>query len=406
MAGLALIGAVGEAYWRLRVPFTERHVPPHWSPIAGWLYAPNAETRYTNDLDYWVESRTNSLGFADREPIGIERAAASCHIAVIGDSVVEALQVPIAAKLQVRLEELAARELPHLDVTTSAFGIADTGQVNQLAYYDEFARHLRPALVVLVFVPNDFVDNSPILFGMRTGTDPDRLRNVSAARGADGAIMLRPPHPGPSRLAGLPPRHRPAHERAANWLTRVSLFAKWLDAKGALLSFPDDADAERMAWMELLSRRSPHYAALFDGWRPTTRRHLDEFLAPMQNLPAVYADAVDFTAFALDQFRERTDRDGAALAILATHYMRTRGHPRFERLAALAEPRGIPIIDQYGHMLQLGAERRDARWPHDSHWNAAGHQWAAEALLEWLQRNQGVCARVTTGQFTPGDGHI
>ena len=183
MAGLALIGAVGEAYWRLQVPFTERHVPRVWSPIAGWLYAPNAETRYTNGLDYWVESRTNSLGFADREPIGIERAASSCHIAIIGDSVVEALQVPIAAELQVRLEELAARDLPHLDVTTSAFGIADTGQVNQLAYYDEFARHLRPALVVLVFVPNDFIDNSPILFGMRRGTDPQRLRNVSAARG-------------------------------------------------------------------------------------------------------------------------------------------------------------------------------------------------------------------------------
>ena len=110
-----------------------------------------------------------------------------------------------------------------------------------------------------------------------------------------------------------------------------------------------------------------------------------------QDLPAVHEDALEFTAFALDQFRERTDRDGAALAILSTHFMRTRGDPRFERMAALAEPRGIPIIDQYDHMLRQGAERRDAQWQHDSHWNAAGHRWAAEAVLEWLKRNQDVC---------------
>ena len=105
----------------------------------------------------------------------------------------------------------------------------------------------------------------------------------------------------------------------------------------------------------------------------------------------VHKDALDFTAFALDQFKERAHRDGAALAILSTHSMRARGGLGFERMAALAEPRGIPIINQYDHMLRQGAEPRDARWPHDSHWNAAGHRWAAEAVLEWLKRNQDVC---------------
>ena len=108
----------------------------------------------------------------------------------------EALQVPVADKFQVRLEELAAKELRHLNITTSAFGISGTGQVNQLAYYDEFARYLRPALLVLVFVNNDFMDNAPILKGLHQGIEPDKLTNVSATRGADGTITLRPPHPG------------------------------------------------------------------------------------------------------------------------------------------------------------------------------------------------------------------
>ena len=61
-------------------------------------------------------------------------------------------------------------------------------------------------------------------------------------------------------------------------------------------------------------------------------------------------------------------------------------------MAALAEPRGIPIIDYNDYVLRQGAKPwRDATWAHDGHWNATGHQWAAEALLEYLKRNQELC---------------
>ena len=347
--------------------------------------------RWTNGLDFWTESRTNNLGFLDREPIGLERAAASCHIAMIGDSYVAALQVPIADKFQVRLEELAAEELRHLDITTSAFGMSGAGQVNQLAYYDEFARYLRPALLVLVFVANDFMNNAPILNGLHYGIEPDRLPGVSATRGADGTITLQPPHPysSESRLPGSSWYTRAAMDR----LTDMSALARWLHAKRRA-SFPDDTDPELIAQVALLSRRTPRYAALLDGWRPTTRAGINRPFRFTRDLPAVYEDALDFTGFALDQFRERADRDGAALVILSTPLMGTRGDLAFDRLTALAEPRGIPVIDYNNYVLRQGAEpRRDATWEHDSHWNTAGHRWAAEALLEYLKANQEICTR-------------
>ena len=392
-AGLALIGVVGETYFRLRVPFVEKIHPNAYSPTVGRIFAPNAEVRHTDGLDFWTISRTNSLGFVDRQPIGLERAAASCHIAMIGDSYVEALEVPIADKFHVRLEELAARELRHLDITTSAFGISGTGQVNQLAYYDEFAQYLRPALLVLVFVPNDFMNNAPILEGLHQGMDPDRLTEVSATRGADGTITLRPPHPpsAESRLATMASTSPPWYSRVTNRLINMSLLAKSLDAKRRAW-FPDDTDPELISWVALLSRRSPRYAALLDGWRPTTRGSIVVPFRNAQDMPAIYEDALDFTAFALDQFRERADRDGAALVILSTHYVGTRGDLGFDRLTALAESRGIPVIDYNDYVLRQGAEpRRDARWKHDAHWNTAGHRWAAEALLEYLKANQEIC---------------
>ena len=393
--GLALIGVVGEMYFRLRVPFLENDAPSAWFPTIGRIFTPNAEVRWTNRLDFWTESRTNSLGFLDREPIGLERAAASCHIAMIGDSYVEAREVPIADKFHVRLEELAARELRHLDITTSAFGIMGTGQVNQLAYYDEFARTLRPALLVLVFVNNDFMNNAPILDGLQRGMDPDRLTEVSATRGADGTITLRPPYPPSpeSRLATMASTSPPWYSRVTDRLIDMSPLAKWLDAKTRAWS-PADTDPELIAWVALLSRRSPRYAALFDGWRPTTRTDIWTPFLYARDLPPVYEDALDFTAFALDQFRERADRDGAALVILTSHYMGTRGDLGFDRLTALAEARGIPVIDYHDYVLRQGAEpRRDARWEHDFHWNIAGHRWAAEALLEYLKANQEICTR-------------
>ena len=391
LVGLALIGVVAETYFRLNVPFTQSVLPYAWSPTVGATFVPNAEVRHTNGLDFWTISRANSLGFLDREPIGIERAAASCHIAVIGDSYVEALQVPIADKLHVRLEELAVEELRHLDVTTSAFGVSGTGQVNQLAYYDKFARHLRPALLVLVFVSNDFMNNAPILEGLNRGVDPYRLKNVSATRGADGTITLRPPYPGADvQMAGMSPPP-PSQTAAADRLTDMSSFATWLDAKRRTLSSAD-ADPELVAQVALLSRRSPRYAALLDGWWPTTRERINHPFHRAQDMPAVYEDALDYTAFALDQFGERANRDGAALVILSTHYMGTRGDLGFNRLTALAEPRGIPVIDYNDYVHRQGATPgRDAVWIHDGHWNSAGHQWAAEAVLEYLKQNQEIC---------------
>ena len=389
-AGLALTAATAEVWFRLTTPFIATRRPLQFVPDVGFIGSPHAEVHWTNHLDFWTVQRSNSLGFLDREPVSPERAAASCHVAVIGDSFTSAHEVPISEKFHVRLEDLAARELPNLDVTTSAFGRRATGQLNQLPFYDEFARRLLPKLLVLVFVINDFMDNAPLLDALEAGRDPDRIPWVSAQRNADGTMTLRPAHPDWGYRLPLPPLlPRPLYVRVLGAMIRMSWFARWLDAKTGAL-FPPHRDPRLIARAEVLSRR-PGYDALLDGWQPTTPEDIRTTYFRRKDLPPVFEDALDFTAFALDQFKERTDRDGVSLAILSTHPMGTRGHPAFDRLHAMAEARGIPVIDQYDYILRQGAEPEDAQWAHDSHWNPAGHQWAAEVLLDYLKRNRDVC---------------
>ena len=161
IAGLLLIALIGEAHFRLTKPVIEISIPFQFVDGVGVIREPNAELRYADwDDDNFVVSRTNSQGFLDREPVSAERAAVGCHIAFMGDSYVEAMQAPIADKFHAQLEEMAARELPHLEVTTQAYGISGTGQIHQLPFYDEYARRLSPKLVVLVFYLNDFANNS------------------------------------------------------------------------------------------------------------------------------------------------------------------------------------------------------------------------------------------------------
>ncbi len=386
--GLALIVLAGEVYLRLKST-------RHFVQGVGTIFKPNKKT-VRSTVDFSVSQYSNRLGFLDREPISPERAAASCHIAMIGDSFVEAQQVPIADKFHVRLEELAARHLPHLDITTQAYGRGGTGQINQLPYYDEFARHLSPELVVLVFVDNDFLNNSPILAALPWRIHPDRQPFVTAKRDANGTMKLRPPHPDWQMLK-LP---------IFEYLSPRSYFVQGLYNKISIL-FPSQHNS-LMAHVERLSPSLRlNYESLFDGWQPTTWQDVKHQLKK-ETLPPLWEKELAFTAFALDQFVERTDRDGAPLVILTIYRMGTRGHPVFDRLNALAEARGIPVIDQYDYIRRQGGDpERDPRWVHNAHWNEQGHQWAAEALLEYLKENPAVCAkpaaRVPTADGGGGD---
>ncbi len=354
--GAALIFIDWENWIQPRAPFTEKRELMRFVPGVGLLNEPGAEARWTNHRDFWVAQRANRWGFLDRRPPTPEQAARTCHIAFIGDSYVEAREVPVADKFHVRLEELAARALPRLNITTSAYGRGGTGQINQLPFYDEYARSLRPKLVVLVFVRNDFMNNHKLGQAIFHGWDPDRAPYVVVEKTAAGAFTLRLPGPA--------------------W--------RWLPTAG-----------EFRAGAELLAQ-DPRYQSVFEAYLSGAseygvglRRLLQDPALPL------FGEAIEFTAFALDEFQRRVADAGTSLWLLLATSRRFQlgdaADPLRVIVEDLAEARGIPVISLHDYLVRQGRKPRDGTFASDSHWNPTGHQWVAEALLERLRQRPEVC---------------
>ena len=357
-AALLVAVAAGEVYLRATWPFAYTERPTEFVPGVGTLLKPHAEVRTTNTLDFWTVERANSLGFLDREPPSPERAAASCHVAIVGDSFVEANQVPLSDKVQVRLEQMAVERLPAWDITVAAYGSAVTGQVAQLPWWDEWIRHRPPKLVVLVFTHNDFPENGKM---QQVGDLPYAM----VRRGQDGSPELFTP---PARFSSSPP----SRDRLGSvGSTRNLYLQRWVDRRTAI-------------WRANLS---PAFPSLVRPW-PSFWRQRDR----------------TFTAFAFDEWQKRAQEAGSRLvALQAPVEPRTPAtQSMLNHLKRLAVERDIPVVDPLGHILLRGGHPRDAHFLNDGHWSPQGHQWVAEALLEWMAGNPSVCGRY--GELPVGSG--
>lgn len=417
---LVLLGGVGEVWLRLTMPFAENESALRFVPGVGFLYEPGSTVRSTNRRDFWNVSPANRLGFLDREPIPPARAAASCHITVIGDSFVEAKQVPIPEKFHLVLETLAAAEPSPLPLTTSAFGREGTGQVQQLALYDRYARRREPDLVVLVFYVNDFWDNSTLLMAARYGVAPERAPWNTVVRDESGTLRLRPPQPPltgirPYRVRGALHRVTRALRWQADWSYLVARLGDGLDLvrirmDTSLRARASAADPSGFAsiprrTLQVLQDPGADPESLAEIPYPVLKTVLQEAQAGGKPLPTVLQDAVELTGFALDQFVSRAERDGAELVLLVTSLTSIHGsREAFEVIHSLATARGIPVLDQYEYLLRQGREPEQARFRFDGHWNRAGHRWAAEAILDHLRSRPGICAGSDTAAPVPEPG--
>ena len=215
LAVLLIVGS--EVYTRTNDMFPrDRAVwPSEFVPGLGWRFRPGAEVVWTNDINYWTRSRSNSIGFLDKEP-AIPKPPGTFRIMVIGDSMVQAVEVSLEQRLQIGLEQLLQRDFPQRKFDVVAQGYSGTGQANQLPFFERFNDQLKPDLLVLVVATNDLANNSPLLEAIRYGWHPEHLPQLFLQRTPDGSCSRIPIDPTWERHILPPAGKLSGHEIASN----------------------------------------------------------------------------------------------------------------------------------------------------------------------------------------------
>ena len=394
---LALALAAIELMLSFRIPFVRNAFPTVFDPRVGRIFRPHAEVRWTNYLDFAVVDNANSLGFADREP-PTAKTPGVYRILFLGDSFVEAVQVPTDEKVHVRLESMLAQRFPGHRFETMALARSGVGTATELAFYEAFGRQLDPNLVVLVFVDNDFADNSPLLMSLNYGWDPEHPAwpMVAEDDAHPGTFRRIAPDPdydrhglgiGPPRPAALTWREYLGWSRLAQFTFAVAdSQQQWIGGH------QNDLEKARLDYL----RRDPRLDRKLAGWRyPDDLSHNQMFFA--KDLPPAWQEAVRITEHVFELFAEEQRRRGFEMLVVAlptcslgpttNRYREVIDRGMLMRLQAIAAEYGFPVLDLAPSFAAHG-DAAAVRWKHDVHWTPAGHRWAAEAIADYIAANR------------------
>lgn len=383
---LFCLGAV-ELAMRWRYPFADSNWPGAFDPGIGFHFAPNTEIRRTNLFDYCTRQTTNSLGFADREPAAL--AAGERRVLVLGDSFVEAVQVPMAQKFHVRLaERLRAHGTA---VATVALGMSGSGTSTELAFYRHIGRRFAPRLVVLVVVNNDFANNSALLEALRYGWDPAHTPRPYFVPDGDGA-RWQEVDAGWSDFAAPTPPTAPASLLGSclGW----SRTYRWIESTVDVIGGASQK-AVTETLLASIARLDPHgdLRASLGGWQPPEDLDIDAMVTA-RDAPPAFASAIAMTERSLRALRDEVAADGASLLVVLAENLsepptrnplgRALVDGAYRGLAeSICARLGLATIDLHAAFAAAGVLDH-VTFVRDHHWNAVGHDQAAIATADYL----------------------
>jgi hypothetical protein len=134
-------------------------------PDYGWGHRPNSGGLYYGcigrQFEWRAETRINALGLRDRERT-YEKTPGTVRVMLLGDSITEAVQVPLEQTFATLLETNLRGGGTPVEVINAGTAVYSTD--NELAFFRAEGVRYAPDVVVLVFnVANDILENSRTL---------------------------------------------------------------------------------------------------------------------------------------------------------------------------------------------------------------------------------------------------
>jgi hypothetical protein len=337
------------------------------------------------------------LGFPDREPESLSDSRDKLRVAVIGDSFVEAVQVAVEDKFHVLLEQMVNNVDHPRKMRTWAFGYSGTGQINQLPYYDAYARAFSPRLVVLVVVNNDISNNSPVLEALRHGWSPFHQPRLTAWFAEGDQIQLQEPSlQSQNFLLDNPPladvtildrvTYR-VHKRSYLWRYLSVVLSSYFSIPASKFSGEQTPEEDYGLFRFQQIMQNPELAARLAGQEPIKMNEMDSLSNPPG--PA-HRDALRLTDFTLSEWKKRAQADGFTILALLTEGVagycggNYKEHPHRGHWVSILEKYNIPYVETCDTIIGQNRTSRESRFRYDSHWSEQGHIWAAETVKAYI----------------------
>ena len=348
---LALVELGGQTYATLHPAYQGLTMEP--DRAIGWKLVPGLAWTSTGNYwyarDYSVPVRTSALGFRDRERAEA-KPAGTLRVAVLGDSFVQAVQVPLEKTatqiLEQRLEAAPPKGFGHAEVLN--FGIANHGVGQCLLTWEAYAQRFAPERVA-VFV-GGFHMRRTVAKYEGSLADPSRPRlwiRPTFSLGDDGALV-----------------REPARD-----------YDKFLAAQ-------QDAIARVFAGQRM--RRAPH--GWFLAWYARELGRALGLVEPDEPWQALPQRTLDINLKILSELGDAVQARGGRLGIAdASLYFEPGDTAVAAALERLCKDRGLDYIPLANRLLDANQAGQQTRWPHDGHFNEAGNRVFAEALFDWVK---------------------
>tara|TARA_B100001989_G_scaffold3713_1_gene2464 strand:+ start:7396 stop:8661 length:1266 start_codon:yes stop_codon:yes gene_type:complete len=370
----------------------------------GFYFRPKAEIRHTNSLDYATKNKANSLGFIDEEPL---RGASEsiCRIAIIGDSFVEAAQVNNKNHIGPILEKKLNSTYLNKNIDVVQFGYSGTGQINQLPFYTQVARNLKPDLVILVFSYNDFADNSFLLSAIRNNWHPDFLPRLfikginkdlklSAISDKDDSIIFPKPLINEIREELQKKKNSNLVESLRDYSQIINLIYSNAERKNIKNTL--DLRPVYKKRLEVLKLIYPKYTRDLDSLNKyLTQEETDQFdkLMPLDvpfmrsgSLSSIFEQSYIYTQFAFELFKQEVEKDNSKLIVFMNHLWNNQ--EMVNRVSNITDSLKIDLINQMEYVKNKKLVPRSLNFKNDGHWNAFGHKIASEQVYKYIYDNK------------------
>lgn len=346
---LGLLVEVGGQVWATAHPSWE---VAGWEPDPqlGWRLVPGLEFTWAGHhwyaRDFSVPVRVNAQGFRDRERTP-ENPAGALRVALLGDSFLEALQVPLEDTCAQRLERRLGQRHPGAEVLNFASSNWGVGQA--LLCWEHVAQRYAPRWVAVLVA------------------ELHMARTVAPAEGgafratAGRSLAIRPVFARRGwALVREPARDLEAFRAAQEALIRDELGGARVRRRARQAFLPGLLRERLQAWLAEPPRASTSSSIDQETW------HVNELV--------------------LGALARATKQAGARLVVLdACEWFNPGARELSRALAGLCADEGIERLDATAALRAAEARGEATIWAHDGHWTPAGHEAVAAALDELLR---------------------